>query len=267
MRMILLERRGHVAVLTLDRPEAHNAITPEMACRLVDLYDDVGGDPDIRVLVVTGAGDEAFCSGGDLKRTLPLITGARVAEDHWDRRVLQDPDILARAALRMEFLKPVIAAVNGHCLAFGTELLLATDIRVAAEHATFGLPEARRALIPFAGAMARLPRQIPACTAMEMLLTGVPISAAEAWRVGLVNRVLPAVQVVPQALDMAERIAANGPLAVQEIKRAVNAMSAATLDDAFRVEDEARTRIMASADAREGPAAFAEGRTPTFVGR
>jgi enoyl-CoA hydratase len=267
MSVILLERRERVALLTLNRPDAHNAVSPEMICRLVDLYDEIGGDPDIHVLVITGAGDKAFCSGGDLKRTLPLLTGARAAEDAWDRRILQDPDVLTRAALRMEFAKPVIAAVNGYCLAFGTELLLATDIRIAAEHATFGLPEARHALIPFAGALARLPRQIPACAAMEMLLVGAPISAAEAFRVGLVNRVLPPGQVLPEAMELAARIAANGPLAVREIKRAVNAMSGMTLVEAFRMEDESRDRIMASADAKEGPAAFAQRRTPKFEDR
>jgi enoyl-CoA hydratase len=267
MDVIRLERRGRVALLTLNRPDAHNALTPEMACQLVDHYDEISDDPDIHALVVTGAGDKAFCSGGDLENTLPLLTGARAAKDEWDRRILQAPDILTRAALRMDFAKPVIAAVNGYCLAFGVELLLATDIRIAAEHATFGLPEARHALIPFAGALARLPRQIPTCAAMEMLLVGGPISAAEALRLGLINQLVSSAQVLPRAIELAERIAANGPLAVREIKRAVNAMSGMILAEAFRLEDEARDRIMASADAKEGPAAFVERRRPKFQGR
>jgi enoyl-CoA hydratase len=266
-KVIRLERLGQVALLTLNRPAVHNALTPEMACHLVDYYDELSVDPDIHVLVVTGAGDSAFCSGGDLEKTLPLLTGARAAEDEWDRRILQNPDILTRAALRMDFAKPVIAAVNGYCLAFGLELLLATDIRVATEHAIFGLPEVRHALIPFAGALARLPRQIPACAAMEMLLVGEPISATEALRLGLINKIVSSGQALPRAMEMAERIAANGPLAVREIKRTVNAMAGMTVADASSLEDEARGRIMASADANEGLAAFVERRRPKFQGR
>ncbi|MDB5931677.1 MAG: enoyl-CoA hydratase, partial [Polaromonas sp.] len=155
------EKDGPVAILTLDRPAARNALTPEMLCRLADAFVDFRDDPALRVAILTGAGDLAFCAGGDLGTTLPLLTGARAAADDWDQRVLQEPQVMAASSLRGFALnKPVIAAVNGACLAAGFELLLGCDIRIAAGHAMLGLPEVQRGLIPFAGSMARLPRQV-----------------------------------------------------------------------------------------------------------
>lgn len=171
--VLLYEKRGAIALVTLNRPAARNAITPEMACRMADAFADASADDAVRVVILTGAGDKAFCSGGDLGRMLPLMTGAREPEDEWDRRVLDDPAVMARSSLRgYAFDKPVVAAINGACLAGGMETVLATDIRIAAEHATFGLPEVKRALIPFAGSLVRLPRQVAYCHAMELLLTG-----------------------------------------------------------------------------------------------
>jgi enoyl-CoA hydratase len=139
--VVLFETRGPVALVTLNHPESHNAITPEMACLLADMFEAFAAEPGLLVLVVTGAGGKAFCSGGDLDQSLPLLTGARLPQTTFDERVLADPDIMARAVLRMPRLeKPVIAAVNGYCLAGGMETLLGTDIRIAADHASFGLP-------------------------------------------------------------------------------------------------------------------------------
>jgi enoyl-CoA hydratase len=163
--------------------------------------------------------------------------------------------------------KPVIAAVNGACLAAGMELLLATDVRVVAEHATFGLPEVTRALIPFAGSMARLARQIAHCHAMELLLTGDSINAAEAHRIGLVNHVVPAGDVRAKAHALARRIAANGPIAVQQVKQTVLNSSGLPLADAYRLEDAAKGIVMATEDAREGPRAFMEKRAAIYLGR
>ena len=265
--VLIYEKRGAIALVTLNRPEARNAITPEMACCMADAFADAASDTAIRVLVLTGAGEKAFCSGGDLGRMLPLMTGARAPEDEWDRRVLQDASVIARSALRdYAFDKPIIAAINGACLAGGMETVLATDIRVAAEHATFGLPEVTRALIPFAGSLARLPRQIAYSHAMELLLTGGTIGAAEALRIGLVNYVLQAAEVLPKALEIAERIARNGPVAVAEIKRTVRDGSGLPLAEAYRLEDESKRRVMATADAREGPLAFMQKRQPNYVG-
>jgi enoyl-CoA hydratase len=265
---LLVERMEHIAVLTLNRPDMRNAISPEMACRLADAFEAVDNDPDIRVAILTGRGDQAFCSGGDLARTLPLFTGARQPSDDWDRRLIGDPTVMARSSLREVPLgKPLIAAINGACLAGGMEMILGTDIRIAAEHVVFALPEAVHALIPFAGALVRLPMQIPPAIAMEMLLTGERISAQEAHRIGLINRVCPANQVMAQALTVARKIAANGPIAVREIKRAVLASSGLSLSDGYRIENESMKRVMATADAREGPLAFVEKRRPVYHGK
>ena len=266
--VLLHEKRDAVALFTLNRPAARNAITPEMACCMADAFADAAADDAIRVVILTGAGGKAFCSGGDLGRMLPLMTGARQAEDDWDRRVLGDPTVMARSSLRgYAFDKPVIAAINGACLAGGMETVLATDIRIAAEHATFGLPEVKRALIPFAGSLVRLPRQVAYCHAMELLLTGDSIGAADALRMGLVNRVVPASEVLPQAWEVARRIAANGPVAVRQVKRTVRDSSGLTLAEGYRLEDESNRLVMATSDAREGPRAFMEKRPPVYTAK
>ena len=264
---LLFERRGAVALITLNRPARRNALSPELVCRLADAFDTLATDPALRVAVLTGAGAQAFCSGGDLELTLPLLSGARTPQDDWDRRLLSGPETLARSTLKGEIGKPVIAAINGTCLAGGFEMMLGTDIRLAADHATFGLPEAQRGLIPFAGALVRLPRQVPQALAMEWLLTGEAFDTEAARGAGLVNRVLPAADVLPAALDMADRIAANGPLAIAEIKKTTAFASGRPLDDGFVQEARSMATVMASEDAREGPAAFMERRPPRYRGR
>ena len=265
---LLSEARDGILQLTLNRPAARNAISPEMACRLSDAFTAFADDPDLRVCILTGAGDRAFCSGGDLALTLPLMTGARQPETDWDHRVLDDPTVMSRSALRnFELNKPIIAAINGACLAGGMETVLATDIRIAAAHATFGLPEAKRAIIPFAGSLVRLPRQVPYCVAMEMLLVGDSLDAEAARHAGLVNYVVPADEVLPRAWDLARKIAGNGPVAIREIKKTVLASSGRTLEEGYALEDGAKARVMASRDAREGPRAFMEKRLPAYEGR
>jgi len=257
-----------VATITLDAPATRNALTPQMLCLLADAVKAFAQSDDLRVAIITGSGHRAFCAGGDLGRTLPLLSGARSPEDAWDRRLLEDPEVLAASGLRGFALhKPVIAAVNGACLAAGFELMLGTDIRLCAEHATFGLPEVTRALIPFAGSIVRLPRQIPQCLAMELMLTGEPITAARAHAAGLVNRILPAEALMPEARRVAQVIARNGPLAVQAVKRTAMAASGVPLAHGLRLEDEANAAVMASEDAREGPRAFMEKRPPSYRGR
>ena len=264
---LLYEKTDGIVLITLNRPAARNAISPEVACRLADAFASVAEDPEVRVVILRGAGDKAFCSGGDLGLTLPLMTGARQPDTVWDHRLLNDPAVMDRSALRgFELNKPIIAAVNGHCMAGGMETLLATDIRIAADHATFALPEVRRGLIPFAGALVRLPRQIPQCLAMEMLLTGDMIGAEQAREAGLINRVVAADLLMDTVWDIARRIAANGPIAVQEIKRTVLQASGVTLEQGYLLEDAAKARVMASADAREGPRAFMEKRPAVFQG-
>ena len=265
---LLYEIRGAVALITLNRPERHNAMSPEVVCRLADAFAAIEADDAVRAAVLTGAGQGSFCSGGDLELTLPLLSGARAPETEWDHRLANDRDVLFRSSLKTAAgTKPVIAAINGHCLAGGFELMLGTDIRIAADHARFGLPEAKHALIPFAGALARLTRQVPHALAMELLLTGDMIDAPRAAAMGLVNRVLPVDKVLPAALAIAERIAANGPLAIAAIKQVTHDATGRSLEDGFRIETEAMDRVMASEDAREGPRAFMERRPPQYRGR
>jgi enoyl-CoA hydratase len=265
---MLYSAHDGIATISFNRPEARNALTPEMLCRLADAIVAFAADDSLRVAIITGIGDKAFCAGGDLALTLPLMTGARAPVDAWDRRLLEDPLVAAASQLRgFPLHKPLIAAINGACLAAGTELMLGTDIRVAAEHATFGLPEVTRGLLPFAGSMARLPRQVAWCHAMELMLVGDAIPAQEAHRIGLVNHVVPAADVMAKAQQLARRIASNGPVAVQQVKRTALASSGVDLAAAYLLEDEARRVVLASEDAREGPRAFAEKRAPRFQGR
>lgn len=265
--VVLTETRGAILILTLNRPKDHNALSPEMSCLLADALRDFSKNAALRVCVLTGAGQGSFCSGGDLSLTLPLLTGDRTAETEFDHRFLNDPEVLAWSSLRGVALdKPVIAAINGHCLAGGFELMVGTDIRIASDTATFGLPEVRHGLIPFAGAPTRLPLSIPFSIAMELMLTGLSIKASAAAAVGLVNHVVPQDEVVPLALKIAERIAANGPVAVQTMKRLVRDASESAHTAGFALEDSARETVMSTRDAREGPRAFMEKRKPDFQG-
>lgn len=261
---ILLDIADGVAVVTFNRPERRNALTPEMLCRFADALAVCAADEAVRVVVLTGAGDAAFCAGGDLGRTLPLLTGARPPEDAWDRRVLDEPGVAGMLGVAMD--RPVIAAVGGFCLAAGMELLLATDIRIAADHATFGLPEVCHGLIPFAGALARLPRQIPQSLAMEIVLGGAAIDAAAALRAGLVNHVVPGPEVLPLAMAIAQRIARNAPVAVRAAKQVMLEALGRPVAEGLVLEQAAKDRVLATNDAKEGPRAFMEKRRPRFAG-
>jgi enoyl-CoA hydratase len=162
MTALLYEKRDGIAYITLNRPHVHNAIDPEMMVRLAEAWRDFEADDSLRVAIVTGAGDRAFSAGADLGRLIPLFTGARQPEDEWDHRLMAERDLVNVALMRRRpIYKPIVAAINGFCLAGGTEMALATDIRIAAEHATLGLSEVQRALVPGGGSMVRLPRQVP----------------------------------------------------------------------------------------------------------
>ena len=261
------EKQGHVAVVTFNRPERHNAISPEMMVRLFDAWTEVRDDPEVRVAILTGAGDETFCAGGDLGKLMPLFTGAREPEDEWDRRIKDDPMMTMTSLLKgFELYKPIVAAVNGRALAGGMELLQATDIRVASSDAVFGLTEAQRGLVPGGGSMVRLCRQIPWARAMEILLLGETITADEALDIGLINAVVAPDQVMASAHEYADRLAANGPLAVQKIKEAAWRTSGLPIDEAHAIENDLAAEVMMTRDAREGPRAFMEKRRPDFTG-
>jgi len=268
MPALLYEKRDGIAYITFNRPEVRNAWDPEVMIRLGEAWQDFDQDEALRVAIITGAGDKAFSAGADLAKLMPLFTRAREPEDEWDHRLLQNLGIYNITLLRgYSLYKPVIAAINGYCLAGGMELVQATDIRIAAEHATFGLSEAKRALVPGGGSMVRLARQIPYCKAMEILLTGDQISAQEAHRIGLVNYVVPADEVMPTAERFARTIAENGPLAVRKIKEVVIRTSGLALEEAYKIESECAAQVIQSDDAKEGPRAFTEKRPPRYTGR
>lgn len=264
---LIYTRDGSVATVTFNRPEARNALTPEMLCRFADAVVDFAADSSLRVMVLTAEGDQAFCAGGDLGRTIPLMTGGRAPEDEWDRRLIEDPVVMSASSLReFPLYKPVICAINGACYAAGFEIMLGTDIRIASRKSQFCLPEVKRGIVPFAGSMARLARQIPYARAMQIMLTGDPIDAEQALSIGLVNELLPPQEVLPRAMDLAHRIAENAPRAVQHLKQTVVKSSGVTLEQGFRLEDETKRIVMATEDAREGPRAFMEKRQPNYKG-
>jgi len=264
---LIYEKRDGIAHLTMNRPEKRNAFSPEMICRLADAWHDFREDSSLRVAILTGAGDTAFSAGADLGRLIPLLTRTREAEDKWDERILRKPSILQVALLRrFELYKPIIAAVNGYALAGGTEIIQGTDVRLASTNARFGLSEPKRGIVPAGGSMVRLARQIPFSMAMEILLTGDDLSAEEAHRIGLVNKVTSPGGLLDEAVAVARRIAENGPLAVRTIKEVVLRTSGIPLEDAYAIEDAGAAVIMRSSDAREGPRAFLEKRKPRFQG-
>jgi len=264
---LIYEKRDGIARITFNRPEVKNAWDPEAMVRLADAWRDFNDDPESRVAIVTGAGNEAFCAGADLGKLIPLYTRAREATDEWDKRALERGLHNVSLMRTYKVYKPIIAAVNGFCLAGGMELLQATDIRIAAEHASFGLSEAKRALVPGGGSMVRLARQMPYAKAMEILLTGDRISAQDALAFGLVNYVVPADEVMPLADKFAATLAANGPLALRKIKETVIETSGLPLDEAYKIEDANSLEVTRSEDAREGPRAFMEKRPPRFTGQ
>lgn len=267
MSALLSEQLGHALWLTLNRPEHKNLLNAELFVALAEALDEARSNPDIRVVVLTGAGDEDFCCGGDLGGVIPLWTGARQPETDIERKLLADPMIVDKVMLKQEPLfKPIIGAFNGRALGGGCELLQATDVRVAAEHAQFGLPEPKSGIAPGAGTMVRLTRQIPYAHAMKMLMTGEPIDAKTAQDYGLISEVLPKERLLMRAEELADRIAANAPLALQGIKRTALETHTQPWQEAFQFEMEQNAAIMMSKDAREGPKAFKAKRVPEFKG-
>jgi len=264
---LIYEKRDGVAYLTMNRPERRNALSPQMMVEMRDAWLDFRDDKEARVAVLTGAGDKAFCAGADLGLMIPLMSGAREPENEYDEAMLTDKTLLQTALLRdFEMYKPVIAAVNGFAVAGGMEILQATDIRVAVTSSEFGLAEVTRGIIPAGGSLVRLARQIPFCKAMEVLLVGDRMSADEALRIGLINEVVPADQLMDRVKQIGERIAENGPLAVAACKEAVIRTSGLPLQDAFAIENSIAGKVMRTKDAREGPLAFMEKRKPEFKG-
>ena len=259
---LLYERDGHVAIVTMNRPAAKNALSGEMLVRMYDAWVEIDEDPELRVGILTGAGG-TFCSGMDLK----AFAGDTQAENPFQKRFEEDSDLHWKALLRhFRPRKPIIAAVEGFALAGGTEILQGTDIRVAGEGAVFGITEVARGLFPLGGSTVRLRRQIPYTLAAEMLLTARRVPAAEAKEIGLIGHVVPDGTALEKAREIADQIAANAPLSVQAVLRSLREGAEMTEADALANELELGWPIFATKDAKEGATAFAEKRPANFKG-
>ncbi|MDQ6697512.1 MAG: crotonase/enoyl-CoA hydratase family protein [Actinomycetota bacterium] len=257
---VLTDRRGPVLTVTLNRPEARNAFSGEMLVRAYDAWKELDEDSELRVGILTGAGGH-FCSGMDLK-----ALGSSMSDD-WSSRMADDSDLHWKALLRhFRPSKPIIAAVEGYCVAGGTEILQATELRVAGEGAHFGIAEVRRGLFPLGGSTVRLQRQIAFTNAADLLLTGRLISAGEAKEMGLIGHVVPDGQALTKAHELADLIAANGPLAVRAVLASMRATADLSVEDGLAKELELGWPVFATNDAKEGPTAFAEKRPPNFTG-
>lgn len=254
MTVIETGRRDGVAIVTLNRPEARNAVNGELARAMEATLDDLEEDGEVQAVVLTGAGG-TFCAGADLK-TVARGGGAELATTRGG----------FAGIVTRRFPKPLIAAVNGPALAGGFEIVLTCDLVVAAEGATFGLPEVKRGLFAAAGGLIRLPKRIPLALAAEVALTGDPLDATRAAALGLVNRVVPPDEVIDAALELARRIAANGPLAVRNTLTMVREAPELREEDAWARNNALALEVFASKDAIEGATAFAEKRTPRWTG-
>ena len=265
MPEIIFEKRDGVAHITLNRPEKRNALSPEMVVTLAEIWDELASDDAIRVALLTGAGDKAFSSGGDLDSTISLMMRSREPRDDWERRLSADRKQLGRAVLRnATFFKPLIAAINGTALAGGAEIVLAADLRIMSSEATLGLTELKRGLIAGGGSLARL---VAWADAMEVALVGEPITAKHALRIGLVNRVVPPDQVLATAEEMAGRLCTGAPVALAKTKEAMVRSNGRSFEEAFAIETDCVKQNAATEDAKEGPRAFMEKRPPVFTGR
>jgi E-phenylitaconyl-CoA hydratase len=258
---ILYEKKDKIAIITINRPEAMNAIDPETSEELGKAWVDFRDDPNLWVGILTGAGDKAFSAGADLKKMIPLLSKLSTIERREREEKFPGLGGITRG---LNIWKPIIAAINGFCLAGGLEMALSCDLRVAAEHATLGLMEVSRGIIPGAGGTQRLPRMIPIAKAMEMILMAQRIDAQEALRLGLVNRVVPLAELMPTAMKMAEAISQNAPLAVRSAKEAIIRGLSTTLEEGLRLESVLQSYLLKTEDAVEGPKAFAEKRKPQY---
>jgi E-phenylitaconyl-CoA hydratase len=255
---VVYEVQDRIARITINRPEAMNAMDAEVYAGLSKAWIDVRDNPEVWVAIVTGAGEKAFTAGADLKSMIPR---QREKADFW----LTQKDMILNRGL--EVWKPVIAAVNGYCLAGGMTLLFATDIRVAAEHAVFEISEVRRGILPGNGGTQRALRQLPYAVAMEMLLLGRRLTAAEALAYGLVNRVVPMKDLLPAAEQCARQLCENGPLALRAIKELAIRSQSLPLEHGLRLEESMQEFLRSTEDAKEGPRAFAEKRKPAYKAR
>ena len=255
---ILYEKRGRVAYITINRPEARNAVDPETMQELSDAWIDFRDDDNLWIGVLTGAGNQSFSAGADLKTLIPRLTGAIPGGGQ------QIQGGFGGITRGFDCWKPMIAAVNGHCFAGGFEMMLACDLRIASENAVFGLTEVSWGIIPAAGGTQRLPRAIPLAKAMELILTARRISAQEAFDIGLINKVVPQAELMNEVERWIATLLERGPLALRAAKQAILQGLYMSLEDGMNLEQRLMSGLLKTEDAREGPLAFAQKRKPEF---
>lgn len=269
---ILYEKKGRIALITINRPERRNALNFQAFGLLAKAWLDFRDDADLWVAIITGAGDKAFCAGGDLKEFIPMVTQNIDALSASGGTQTMGQDFPVNASLvavlrEVDIYKPIIAAVNGFCIAGGMEMLQGTDIRIAADHASFGIGEPRRGLFPGGGSTTKLPRQMPYPWAMEILLTAEPISAQKAYHYGVVNEVVPLADLMPTAMRYADLICKNAPLAVRKVKESAVKGLGMPLKQALDQEMIYAGEVFSTEDAMEGILAFQQKRSPVWKGK
>lgn len=255
---LIYEVKEKVATITINRPEVMNAMDTEVYSLLSKAWEDIRDNPDIWVAIITGAGEKAFTAGADLKSTIP---GEREKADFW----LTQKDMILNRGL--EVWKPIIAAVNGYCLAGGMTLLFATDIRIASSNAVFEISEVKRGILPGNGGTQRAVKQLPYAIAMEMLLLGRRLNAQEAYNFGLINKIVPQKDLLSTAEEYARKLCEHGPLALRAVKELAIRSQSIPLEDGIRLETAFQEFLRTTEDAKEGPKAFTEKRKPVYKGK
>lgn len=261
---IIYEKKERIAIITINRPEVRNALDFEAIEALNKAWIDFRDDPNLWVAIITGAGDKAFSAGADVRKIGEFYSKLSSAER---LEMAEKEPGLGGITRNLEIWKPIIAAINGYCLAGGMEIALSCDIRIASENAVFGLTEARLGIMPGAGGTQRLPRLIPLAKALEMMLLAKRLDAQEALQIGLVNKVVPLSELMSTAMEMAQTICERGPLAVRAIKKAVLRGLEMPLREGLLLEQYLAEPLRQSEDAKEGIRAFIEKRKPEFKGK
>jgi len=269
MDTVLYEKKDHIAHLKYNRPEARNAFSPDLIVRMAHIFDDINADNDIWVVVLGSTTSGIFSAGADLKLTIPLLNGSRKPERESDHLILDDLELFRKGTLKSNVTdRPIVAAIDGFCLAGGFEAVMGTDTRIATERSRFGLPEVTRGIVAWGGGTSKLAMQIPYAKAMEMNLTGRLFSASEMLSLGFLNEIVSSEESLYfRAEELARLIVSNAPLAVRTAKRSINACLGSSPEIALNIEREITRAIRDTEDAKEGPLAFAEKRRPRWQAR
>ena len=262
---VLLEKKDHIAYLKYDRPEARNAFSPELIVKMARALEEIDRDKDIWVVILGSTTPGMFSAGADLKLTIPLLNGRRKPENEYDKLILNDMGLFRKGTLKADATdRPIIAAIDGFCVAAALEAVMGTDIRVASTRSQFGLPEVSRGIVAWGGGTSKLPQQIPLAKALEMNLTGRTFSAAEMLEMHFLNAVVGENEVWEKAEFYARQITENAPLAVRAAKKSIKACIGRPTEEAMEIEQRVTHYLRKTEDAKEGPLAFAEKRKPVW---